>query len=53
MIKDVSYWEAWEREYIAKEPVDFARNLWLLKPCMSTRACSEPSRPLIPWEGLK
>jgi len=30
MIRDVAYWEAWEREYLRNQPVDFKRNLAIM-----------------------
>lgn len=53
MIKDVAFWEAWEREYIAKEPVDFARNLRLLDAMYEHARLLGAFPPADPLEGIE
>ena len=53
MIKDVAYWEAWERDYIAKEPVDFAQNLRLLEAMYEHARRLGAFPPADPLEGIE
>ena len=53
MIRDVEFWEAWEREYIAKEPVDFARNLRLLEAMYEHARLLGAFPPADPLEGIE
>ena len=53
MIKDVALWEAWEREYLANEPVDFARNLALLDAMYELARLLGAFPPSDPLEGIE
>ena len=53
MIKDVAFWEAWELEYIAKEPVDFLRNLRLLDAMYEHARLLGAFPPADPLEGIE
>ncbi|HMD97739.1 MAG TPA: hypothetical protein VKM93_10485 [Terriglobia bacterium] len=53
MVKDRVFWEAWEAQYIANEPVDFQRNLRLMN-AMYEHARSMGAFPLKnPLSGLE
>ena len=53
MIKDVALWEAWEREYLASEPVDIARNLALLDAMYEWARSLGVFPPTDPLEGIE
>jgi hypothetical protein len=53
VIKDPALWEAWERETLLRQPVDFRRNLRLLEAMYEeARALGVMSVPLA-LEGLE
>lgn len=53
MIRNKALWEAWEKDYIRREPVDFHRNLALME-AMYEEARAFGVFPLAdPWEGLE
>jgi hypothetical protein len=53
MVKDKAFWEAWEAQFIAMEPLDFQRNLRLMN-AMYEHARSMGAFPLKnPLEGLE
>jgi hypothetical protein len=53
MIKDVAFWEAWEREFLRNEPVDFARNLRLLDAMYEHARLLGVFPPADPLEGIE
>jgi hypothetical protein len=53
MIKDVAFWEAWEREYSRKEPVDFARNLAVVNALYEEARRLGAFPPQDPLEGIE
>jgi hypothetical protein len=53
MVRDVAFWEKWEREYAAKQPVDFARNLRLLDAMYEHARLLGAFPPINPLEGIE
>ncbi len=52
VIRDTEFWEAWEKEQIRREPVDYARNL-RIADAMYEQARARGVLPLSdPLEGL-
>lgn len=53
MIKDVAYWEAWEREYVRNQRVDFKRNLELMDAMYEHARLLGAIPPANPLEGIE
>ncbi len=53
MIKDRTYWTAWEAQGPLREPADFARNLRLLEAMLAHARSLGAFPPPDPLEGLE
>jgi hypothetical protein len=53
MIKDVKYWEEWEREYIRSQPVDVARNIAIFDAMYQHARAIGAVPPADPMEGIE
>ena len=53
MIRDVACWEAFERDLISKQKLDYAENLRLVDGMYDLGASSASSRPRTPWTALR
>jgi hypothetical protein len=53
MIRDIRFWEEWEREAIRSEPVDLKRNLALLESMFEYARVMGAFPPVDPLEGIE
>ena len=53
MIKDVAFWEAWERDYLARQPTDIAQNRRLLDGMYELARALGVFPPADPLEGIE